>query len=170
MLEDYIGGLVHICLAAYQLFYPFVPSSRFYDSIYVLFWLGTLLSYLLLKGECITSLVYKKMKNPDYEVGSDIFTFDDMQQYFPWLSSTVLMNINLVLSLYFGYCIYIVNKRSHLLSGRNIGAFLTIFLAYIVYLRNRTQFDTAILEPVIALLSLYLFYASYLVIRQICQK
>jgi hypothetical protein len=161
---------VHICLAAYQVFYPFVPSSRFYDCIYILFWLLTLLSYLLLKGECITSLIYKKMKNPDYELGSDIFTFDDMLQYFPWLSSTVLMNINLVLSLYFGYCIYIVNKRSHLLSNTNIGAFLTVFLSYVVYLRYRELFDTAMLEPVIILLSLFLFYASYLVIRQICKK
>ena len=170
MLEDYIGGLVHICIAAYQLFYPFVPSSRFYDSIYILFWQFTLISYLLLKGECIMSLFHKKMKNPDYELGSEIFTFDDILQHFPWLSSTVLMNINLAFSLYFGYCIYIVNKRSHLLSGLNIGVFLTIFLAYVIYLRNRALFDTAMLEPVIIILSLYLFYTCYLVIRQICQK
>ena len=66
-----IIGILHLFLPIILLLYTIFASKK-YDKIVSIFILLLPLHWILLDGECIISLIYKSIKNPEYEIGDNI--------------------------------------------------------------------------------------------------
>lgn len=56
-----LTGILHLLIIFYQIFYPIIiQNSVLGDKIYILFHIILVSNWLLFKGECIISYLYKK--------------------------------------------------------------------------------------------------------------
>jgi len=59
--------------APFVFFILFLLNDTRYDIYFILFLLGIRVHWFLLKGECIFTYIEKKILNPDYVLGSDLY-------------------------------------------------------------------------------------------------
>lgn len=133
---ELIIGLFHLLIMIYQLFYPILFNNWFYDIIYILFFYIILLSYILLKGECAVTLLFKLIYNNKYEIGSDIFKFNDVENILPFVNRGFIHLIFGILPLYFSFMLYKINSRTKALPNYNFLIFCLCYLFFILYLRH----------------------------------
>lgn len=85
--------IIHLLIFFYN-FYPLlIPASKFYDKIYLTFILIVLINWFVFKGECFISYLWKKLENPNYIMGSNIFDITDIKHSFPFFDSYFVENI-----------------------------------------------------------------------------
>ena len=85
--------IIHLLIFFYN-FYPLlIPASKFYDKIYLTFILIVLINWVVFKGECFISYLWKKLENPNYIMGSNIFDITDIKHSFPIFDSYFVENI-----------------------------------------------------------------------------
>ena len=79
-----IIGVFHILGVIFRNMYGFiVPSLSILDYLYLFSYYGIPLSWLLCRGECVISYIAKKIKNPNYQLGSDSDNHSDLVELFP---------------------------------------------------------------------------------------
>ena len=171
---ELIIGLFHLLIMIYQLFYPILFNNCFYDIIYILFFYIILLSYILLKGECIVTLLFKLIYNNKYEIGSDIFNLNDVENILPFVNRGFIHSIFGILPLYFSFMLYKINSRTKALPNYNFFIFCLCYLFFILYLRhffNEELFkkynieDNIIYFNIIA--SPFLLYSIYILVNKL---
>ena len=127
----YIFNILHLMGAIAKNTYGFFSRPvLLYDSFYLFFFTGVPLSWLVCKGECVFSYLYKKYENPQYILGSDSHNYSDLAQLFPNKSA---------------YKIY-----SHISAMAMLGSFILV--------NNRTRIiPLDIFIPLSAFLAFYLW-------------
>jgi hypothetical protein len=172
-MKDIIS-FIHVITIIYQLFYPIIFNNYFYDIVYILFFYVTLLSYILLKGECIISLCYKIITNNKYELGTDIFELNDIQDILPFHNNKFTYAIYSIIPIYYFYELFKLNKRTKALPIYNFYIFIICFVFYISYLRkffNERLFNKYKVENYIQffyILSIpFLLYSIYLLLQKL---
>ena len=108
MLENFII-FIHIIICLYLSLYAIIIKNTKYDYIYIIFLYFTILHWLFLKGECIFSYLYKKIKNNNYKLGSN-FKYDEFYYLFGKYKKLIL-NIKNILVLLNVYILYKRNKN-----------------------------------------------------------
>ena len=80
----YTIGIIHITGVILRNLYGFVGYSLpALDYLYLLTYYMIPLSWLLCRGECIISYLAKKIKNPNYQLGSESDNHSDLVELFP---------------------------------------------------------------------------------------
>ena len=130
-------AFIHLLLCIFIPLYVFFINSKQYDYFYLIFIYFVLLHWAFLKGECIISYLYKKMKNNDYEMGSDIKT-DDIE----YLCGEYTYYLHLFFCILTAINIYMLCKRNNI---KNYVTFMFTFI-YITfislfYLLDRNQIN-----------------------------
>lgn len=111
----------------------FILGIRFYTKILVFIFLIHMVLWTLYKGECITSYYYKKKKDKNYELGSNVYDTSDY-----YLNKDNLENLKNNNKFEY-YCITILNN------------FFKIIKIYFLYLTNLD------LNTILLSISLYIF-------------
>jgi hypothetical protein len=125
---DFISG-VHFLLFIFNSIYAFIVPKGWFDVYYLWGMFATSLSWTLLKGECILSVLYKKYKNPNYRIGENR-SVDDLTTLFGERYKIYMEYLNLPIMVLQSYNIYIVLKRNHISS-----VFAYLYFIYILGLR-----------------------------------
>jgi hypothetical protein len=107
MIEKIILFL-HIIVCLYLSLHALIIKNIKYDYIYLIFLYFIILHWLLLKGECILSYLYKKICNPNYKLGSD-FKYDEFYYLFGEYKNYILIIKNILITLN----VYILYKRNN---------------------------------------------------------
>jgi hypothetical protein len=83
---DYVRtiGKIHLSGAILRNLYGFVtPDLNEPDTLYLMWYYLLPVSWLLCRGECLVSYLAKKIKNPDYRLGSEANDHSDLVDLFP---------------------------------------------------------------------------------------
>jgi len=119
MKNNYTGlfwGAFHIIFLLFVSSYGLIFNKSWVDDIFILYFVLLVLSWTLLKGECIISYIYNLYKNPNYTAGEDL-NAGDILEFFGnktiYLIFSVFIGIltvisNIILLLRNGYPTYIV--------------------------------------------------------------
>lgn len=171
---ELIIGLFHLLIMIYQLFYPILFNNWFYDIIYILFFYIILLSYILLKGECVVTLLFKLIYNNKYQIGSDIFKLNDVENILPFVTRGFIHSIFGILPLYFSFMLYKINSRTKALPNYNFLIFCLCYLFFILYLRhffNEELFKKYNIEENIIYFNIiaspFLLYSIYILVNKL---
>jgi hypothetical protein len=119
--------IIHIIGGVYSLFYPyfqyiFAFKSRFFDFLYLFVEFGTQFSWTLFKGECIANVLQKRALNPNYKIGSDIYS-GDVKDFVP---SSLLRNYVMPVIKMIGISLLMTRRQFHWISQLFvIGTFLS---------------------------------------------
>jgi len=126
---------IHILVVLYTILYGICVKNNKYDYIYLAYIYFLLLHWTFFKGECIVSYYLKKIKNNEYELGSD-FTNDeyhyilgDYKKYGIILASIILI-IN----------IFIISNRNNI-NNYIIFLFILLLQSYILVLSSFTNYN-----------------------------
>jgi len=130
-----IIGFIHWLCIAYELFYPLIFKDLLFDTIYVLFQIAKLISWLLFNNECFASLIMKKLNNKNYKAGDDVFDLHDIMIVSPLLTN-IYVKMFPLLALFYSYLIFLVTTRSNLLSVDLLIVYFAIYSIYILYVRK----------------------------------
>ncbi len=117
----------HLFFMFFMTFYPFIFKKSIYDYAYIAFSYFILLHWMFLNGECAITYYFKKLENPNYIAGSDLYK-DELKSVFKdhvKLIQLFLIIHNLILMLN----LFIVSKRNHIHSFFVI-SFLLLFEVY----------------------------------------
>ena len=141
-----IIGALHLLLPLYQILYPLLFSAnKLGDKIYIALFIIILLNWILFKGECYISYLYKKMKDPAYVMGSNVMDLADMKHVFGFMTPEFTEILFLILQfIFYAPLIYYINYRSQLLGSPEIFAF--IFFQIITLLRLRKYYNKDLFE------------------------
>ena len=91
-----LTGIFHLLVIFYQMLYPIIIQNNVLgDKIYILFHIILVSNWLLFKGECIISYLYKKKNNPNYTMGSDAVDLKDIRDVLPFI------NVNFIKDIFF---------------------------------------------------------------------
>ena len=128
-----IIGIMHVLFSLIGLSYAFIIPKNWIDLYYLLGAFLVALSWTLFKGECIITVLYKKYKDPNYQIGENK-TLDDVigifgQEY----ESYVPLWIKFIMALQ-SYTIYLVLIRNQL-----NGWYAFVFFIYILGLTVTTS-------------------------------
>jgi hypothetical protein len=166
---ELIIGLFHLFIMIYQIIYPIFFNNYFYDILYILFFYLLLLSYILLEGECIVTLIFKLINDDKYKLGSDIFNLKDVENILPFVNREFIHTIFGIFPIYFSFALYKINNRTKALPNYNFLLFCICYLFYISYLRkffNEDLFKKYNLEDniiyFIILATPFLLYSIYI--------
>ena len=69
-------GIIHLVHCPLLIVYPYVTTT--YDTFYLLYFLGMVLSYVVLKNECLISYCAKKQIDHGYVLGSRLNYYPEM--------------------------------------------------------------------------------------------
>lgn len=149
-----IISFFHFLLFLLNTFYAFLFSKNWFDMYYLLIMFFTAISWTLCKGECVISVLYKKYKDPTYQIGENQ-SVDDLtgvfgpkyKHYMEYLNKPimavqsyniykVLLRNQLNVVYAYLYFIYILGLMftTHLLFQ---GVFLFIFLSILIKIIDR---------------------------------
>ena len=128
-----IIGIMHVLFSLIGLSYAFIIPKNWIDLYYLLGAFLVALSWTLFKGECIITVLYKKYKDPNYQIGENK-TLDDVigifgQEY----ESYVPLWIKFIMALQ-SYTIYLVLIRNQL-----NGWYAILYFFYILGLSMTTN-------------------------------
>jgi len=123
-------GIIHISGVIVRNMYGFVlPGGPILDYLYILAFYSIPLSWLLCRGECVISYLAKKIKNPNYQLGSESDNHSDLVDLFPNKQYYHLFSITSTLT-YFTSTHIVYHRRYR---GKDCGVSLH-YLAVVVYL------------------------------------
>ena len=118
--------ILHFLLFLINSFYAFLFPKNWFDMYYLLLIFFTALSWTVCKGECIISVLYKKYKDPNYQIG-DNQSLDDLTGMFgEEYKSFVGVWIKVIMAIQ-SYTIYLVLIRNNL-----SGWYAILFFIYIL--------------------------------------
>ena len=129
-----IIGIFHIFIVLFQFLFPLIKfkDQVWNDKLYLIVIIIILLNWLFLKGECVISLLYKKMINNNYKPGSDVMSLDDIKLLLPFASNEfVVFFLGLGSIFIIVPNMWMVNNRSKLIA-KNLMMLLT--LVYLLFL------------------------------------
>lgn len=129
----------HILFFMFVTLYPIIFNNRFNNLVYVLFFHSLLLSWILLDGECIFSLLYKKITIKDYVTGSKHSDLDDMYNLFESIDNVYKKFLILLFKLpsyIFLYFLYKSNKKYHFMNDNILFLVSFTYLLYLIYLNK----------------------------------
>ena len=140
-------GVIHISGVILRNMYGFVVINiPILDYLYLLAYYAIPLSWLLCRGECLISYIAKKIKNPNYELGSDADNHSDLIELFPnkqcyhlfSIMSTLIYftSTNIVYSRMCHYNENVCNEQLHE---------LTVFI-YLIYIIDTGYMDRFIIN------------------------
>lgn len=171
---ELIIGLFHLFIMIYQITYPIFFNNYFYDILYILYFYLLLLSYILLKGECIVTLLFKFISDDKYKLGSDIFNLKDVENILPFVNREFIHTIFGIFPIYFSFALYKLNSRTKALPNYNFLLFCICYLFYVSYLRkffNEDLFDKYKLKDniiyFIILATPFLVYSIYILLNKL---
>ena len=98
----YLVELFHCINELFISFYIFIFRTNTYDNIYILYVFLIVLSWLLLKNECILSYIEKKLLDDTYKLGDSPY-IHPYQTYYPKILQKILRFLkflNLIVILY----------------------------------------------------------------------
>jgi hypothetical protein len=160
---DILIAFIHLLLISFTAVYVFCIKDNDYDYIYLEYLYFVLLHWTFLKGECIMSYFFKKMRNSDYKLGSD-FIYDDLN----YLLSGYEMYLSIILQILIIVNIYMVCKRNNI-KNYIIYIFIIFFISFcliysfcISYFTNHHkntnyQLVNNILQIIIIFFGLYIY-------------
>ena len=167
-------SIFHLLIVIYEILYPLLFNNRFYDIIYILFFHMLLLSWILLRGECCISFLYKKLMIKDYIAGTNVFKFNDINRIFPFINESHIYFIFSILPFYYLYFTYVLNKRTNAIYNNQLFLFIFLHIFYIFYLRKffiETMFNKYNIEKYFILFKLVsiplLLYNIYVLFRRL---
>ena len=105
--------LVHFLLFIINSFYAFLFSKNWFDFYYLLLIFFTALTWTLCKGECIISVIFKKYKDPTYQIGENQ-SVDDLTGIFGEKYKPYMEYLNKPIMALQSYTIYLVLIRNQL--------------------------------------------------------
>ncbi len=108
-----IISLLHFLLFLLNTFYAFLFSKNWVDMYYLFLMFFTAISWTILKGECIISVLYKKYKDPTYQIGENQ-SVDDLTGMFGKKYKPYMEYLNKPIMALQSYNIYIVLLRNKL--------------------------------------------------------
>ena len=100
---------MHLLLTIFIAVYVFCIEDKYYDYIYLGYIYFVLLHWTFLKGECIISYWFKKLRNNDYKLGTD-FINDDFEYLLSGYRQYILILVNILMVVN----IYMVCKRNNI--------------------------------------------------------
>ena len=133
-----IVGILHFLLFLFCTIYPYVFKRNWFDVYYLIFIFGAGLSWSIFNGECLISLLLKKVMNPHYKMGEEVSS-EDMYDILGKEYNKHIYSIFIMLSLIQGYGIYFLLKRNQL-NGFYIGAILLYLIG--IKITNSILFQT----------------------------
>ena len=102
-------GWIHLIHCPLLIVYPYVSIS--YDILYLVYFLGMVLSYAVLKNECLISYCAKKQVDPSYVAGSKMDWYPEMY-IFTKNDKWIKIYFTITTCIYL-YSLYIVVLRLH---------------------------------------------------------
>jgi hypothetical protein len=106
---DILIVVIHILINLFTNFYVFYTKNNKYDYLYLTYVYFLILHWTFLNSECIISYLFKKYKNNDYVLGSDLKN-DDIHYIVGEYKSYIAIYNNIFLTLN----IYIACKRNNI--------------------------------------------------------
>ena len=134
-----IGGIVHVTGMAFLAFYAFLfQKSSIADTIFVSFICILALSWMLFKNECLISYTIRKMKDPNYVMGSDAVEMDDFKKLFGPIWAKYVAD-GLLIFMFISF--FLVSMRSKLLPVYLIYLFVSCSVIYLLSIRKFFDVD-----------------------------
>jgi len=126
--------ILHFLLFLINSFYAFLFPKNWFDMYYLLLIFFTALSWTVCKGECIISVLYKKYKDPNYQIG-DNQSVDDLTGIFGEDYKPYMEYLNKPIMALQSYIIYLVLIRNNL-----SGWYAILYFAYLLGLMMTSSF------------------------------
>jgi len=117
--------IIHILFRLFASTYALIIKDNKYDYIYLIIAYLIIFLWVLFKGECILAYLYKKILDPNYELGSDL-KHDDFKYIFGEYN-ILIRNISRIFIL---LNIYIIYKRND-----NYGCMIIILIILFIYIK-----------------------------------
>lgn len=158
-----LTGIVHLFIVFYQILYPIIiQNSVLGDKIYILFHILIVLNWLLLKGECSISYIYKKFKNPNYKMGYKSFDLKDITDVIPFIDEKFILDNFIFNTIITSGLIIWTALRNNVV---NIKFFTIIILSWFyVILRERKFYNKKIYDLIEKLYILDLFNTIFIIL------
>ena len=142
-----LTGIVHLLIIFYQISYPIIiHNSILGDKIYILFHILIVLNWLLLKGECGISYVYKKFKNPNYKMGSGALDLKDIRDVLPFIDINFIKDIFFYQSFIISTLLIWTAIRNKIVNITNLVIILLSF--FYVILRERKFYNKKLYDSI----------------------
>jgi len=74
----YLLGIIHLIHCPLLVIYPYITNNKYYDILYITYFLLIVLSYILFNNECLISYHAKKIINKKYIAGSKMNYYPEM--------------------------------------------------------------------------------------------
>lgn len=131
-------GIFHIFLVFFQLFFPFLKFKNqiWNDKLYLVVIIVILLNWLVLKGECGISLMYKKMMNKNYKAGSDVMSLDDVKAILPFIRNEFVKVFFILVIFIIVPNMWMVNNRSKIISKNSMIIIISAYCLFILKMRK----------------------------------
>ena len=150
--------LFHWLVILYPYFHIFFIKG--YDIVLFSYVSIMILSWALLKGECWITVLYKKIENPDYKLGSDAFNINDLgipEEHYNTVINVVRVSSVIV---FLG-----ILMRNYKLLNVPLWCLVYIFMIVYLYLLAYNDLNSAVIFQYIlgalTILTFYIYYINY---------
>jgi hypothetical protein len=146
-IMEKILGFVHLIYTLYIIIHPLLSyylyplyNLKFLDLSYIIILHIVFISYLLLNGECLISVLCKLYNDPNYKLGSSVIDYNDLVSLFGLQNHSLIKLLNdfltTLLILVICYCIYLLKYRYFLLNNFQIFAFVISYIIVVLFSRK----------------------------------
>jgi len=118
--------ILHFLLFLLNSLYAFLFPKNWFDMYYLLLMFFTAITWTVCKGECIISVLYKKYKDPAYQIGNNQ-SVDDLTGIFGEEYKPYMEYLNKPIMALQSYVVYLVLIRNQL-----NGCYAVVYFAYIL--------------------------------------
>ena len=105
--------ILHFLLFLLNSLYAFLFPKNWFDMYYLLLMFFTAITWTVCKGECIISVLYKKYKDPAYQIGNNQ-SVDDLTGIFGEEYKPYMEYLNKPIMALQSYVVYLVLIRNQL--------------------------------------------------------
>lgn len=167
-----LTGILHLLIIFYQIFYPIIiQNSVLGDKIYILFHIILVSNWLLFKGECIISYLYKKKYDPNYTMGEKTLDLKDIKDILPFVDEKFILDYFIINTIIASILLIWTAIRNKIVNTTNLIIILLSF--FYVILRERKFYNKKlynsieklyILDLVNMIFIILLLYISYKIV------
>jgi len=131
-----IVQFIHV-LSMFGIFYVILFKKCWFDKYFLILNFITAISWTLFKGECVTSIIFKKMKDPNYVIGKNVRS-EDLTSLFGEKYKSYMGHVATLIMMIQGFNVYLVLIRNNL-----PGWYTFIYVIYLLglYITNNTIFQ-----------------------------
>lgn len=151
--KDKITGIIHLTFTFSLPLAAILLNNHVADIIFMYYFTGLYLSWIYLDGECLVTLIFKKMNDQTYKIGESAHKMDDI---FSIINESAYTYILLpILMFLYGFATYMIfSRHPNLLPMGFVYVLFAVQIAYTISLRQEESYAKQGIKEVFKVLNI----------------